>query len=114
METLYFEYRKKAIARFAGKFLKQKFNLPSEAVSVLMDNYTVLIRVDRFLSKAEQKMGTSKQDTDLIRQIYSEIFDKMKGPFINYINKITGQKVISSQVEINFETKILLLVFILS
>lgn len=45
MEDLNSTDQKNAIAREAGKFLKQEFGFPSEAVSVLMENALVLIRV---------------------------------------------------------------------
>ncbi len=111
MEDLNSTDQKKAIARQAGIFLKQEFGFPTESVSVLMENAMVLIRAENFLCPAEQKIGIEKQDTDLIHQMYAKIFDSVKGPFIDRINRITGRKVVSSQIGINFETKNFLIKF---
>jgi len=111
MEDLNSTDQKKAIAREAGTFLKQEFGFPSETVSVLMEDALVLIRVENFLCSAEQKMGLEKQDADLLHQMYAKIFDFAKGAFIDRINQITGRKVLSSQIGINFETKNFLMKF---
>jgi len=111
MEDLNSTDQKKAIARQAGIFLKQEFGFPSELVSVLMENAMVLIRVENFLCPAEQKIGLEKQDANLIHQMYSKMFDDVKGPFIDQINQITRRKVVSSQIGINFETKNFLMKF---
>jgi uncharacterized protein YbcI len=111
MEDLNSTDQKKTIARQASLFLKQEFGFPSETVSVLMENAMVLIRAENFLCPAEQKIGVEKQGADLIHQMYEKIFDAVKGPFIDRINRITGRKVVSSQVGINFETKNFLMKF---
>jgi len=103
--------QKNAIVRETGLFLKQGFGISSETVSVLMENAMVLIRAGNFLCPAEQNIGFEKQGSDLIHQMYSKIFDAVKGPFIDRINQITGRKVLSSQIGINFETKNFLMKF---
>jgi len=59
-------------------------------------------------------MGMGKQEIELIRRMYSKIFDDVKGPFADQIGQIIGQNVVSSQVSIDFEAKILLLTFFFS
>ncbi|MBW1693690.1 MAG: DUF2294 family protein [Deltaproteobacteria bacterium] len=111
MKVLNSTDQKKAITREAGRFLKQKFGFSSESVSVMMENAMILIRVENFLCPAEQKIGSEKQEANLLHQMYAKIFDTVKVPFIERINQITERKVVSSQIGINFETKNFLMEF---
>ncbi len=111
MEDLNSTDQKNAIACEARTFLEQEFGFLCESVSVMMENAMILIRVENFLCPAEQKIGSEKQEADLLHQMYAKIFDTVKGPFIDRINQITERKVVSSQIGINFETKNFLMKF---
>lgn len=110
----YFEEQKKAIAHFAGIFLKQEFGFPPQSIRVLMDYDLVMIRVNNFLSPAEIQMGMEKRNTNLIHEIYSKLFDKAKSSLVDQINQITSKRVVSSQININFETKVFVMTFFLA
>ncbi len=110
----HFEEQKKAIASFAGIFLKQHFSFPSHSIKVLMHHDLVVLRVDKFLSPAEIEMGMEKRNTELIREMYSKLFHKIKSPLVDEITRITSKGVMSSQIEIDFETKVFIMVFFLA
>ena len=110
----YLEEQKKAIARFAGTFLKQKFAFPPQSIKVLMDHDLVVLRIDKFLCPAELNVGMEKGNASMIHEMYSKIFDKVKLTLVEKISQITCKKVISSQISINFETQACIMTFFLS
>ena len=114
MKALNLTDQKKAITRLTGKFLEQTFGISSGSISVLMDHGTILIRADNFLSPAEKKVGMGKKDKEIIRRMYSKIFEDAQGPLADQIVQIIGRKLVSSQVTIDFEVKVLLLTFFFS
>ena len=114
MEDLNLTDQKNAIVREAETFLKREFGFHPESVSVMMENAMILIRVEKFLCSAEQKIGVEKQNANLLHQLYAKIFDTVKGPFVDRINQITERKVVSSQIGINFKTKNFLIKFFFS
>ncbi len=101
-----FEEAKKAIAHFADIFLKKEFGFLPQSIKVLMDHDLVVIRVDNFLSPAEIDMGKDKKNTNLIHEMYSKLFGKAKSFLVSQIKQITRKEVISSQININFETEV--------
>ena len=114
MKDLNLTDQKKTITSLTGKFLEQTFGISSGSISVLMDHGTILIRADNFLSPAEKKVGTGRKDKELIRRMYSKIFDDAQEPLADQIGQIIGRKLVSSQVSIDFEVKVLLLTFFFS
>lgn len=110
----YFEEQKKTIAYFADVFLKQKFGFPSQPIKVLIDQDLVMIRVDNFLCPAELEMGMEKRNANLIHEMYAKIFNRVKSSLVKRIKQIMDKEVISSQININFETKVCMMTFFLS
>jgi uncharacterized protein YbcI len=110
----YFEEQKKAIAHVTGTFLKQNFGFSPKSIKVLMDHDLVVIRVDNFLCPAEIEMGMEKRDTKLIHEMYSKLFDRVKSSLVGQIKQITLKEVISSQININFETELCIMNFFLA
>ena len=108
------EEQKRAIAHFADIFLKKEFGFLPQSIKVLMDHDLVVIRVDNFLSPAEIEMGKDKKNTNLIHEMYSKLFDKTKSFLVGQIKQITRKEVISSQININFETELCVINFFLS
>jgi uncharacterized protein YbcI len=69
--------------------------------------------VDNFLSPAEIEMGKEKRDTNLIHEMYSNLFNKVKSSLVDRINQITSKKTISSEISVNIETRALIMTFFL-
>ena len=113
-QSFQLEEAKKAIAHFADIFLKKEFGCLPQSIKVLMDHDLVVIRVDNFLSPAEIEMGKDKKNTNLIHEMYSKLFDKAKPFLVSQIKQITRKEVISSQININFETELCVMNFFLS
>ncbi|MBC8460798.1 MAG: DUF2294 family protein [Deltaproteobacteria bacterium] len=109
----HFDEQQEAIAHFAGIFLEQKFGFPPQSIKVLMEHDLVVIRVNNFLSPAEIEMGNEKMNTNIIHDMYSKLFNKVKSSLVDQIKQITSKKVISSQIGINFETKVFMMTFFL-
>lgn len=110
----HFEEQKKAIARFTDSFLEQNFGFPPRSVKVLMDHDIVVIRVDNFLSPAEIDLGMERRNTSLIHEMYSKLFDRVKSSLVGQVKQLTRKEVISSQININFETELCVINFFLS
>lgn len=108
------EEAKKTISHFADIFLRKEFGFQPQSIKVLMDHDLVVIRVDNFLSPAEIEMGKDKKNTNLIHEMYSKLFDEAKSFLVGQIKQITRKEVISSQININFETELCVMNFFLS
>lgn len=109
-----FEEQKKAIVQLASRFLKQNFGFSPQPINVLMDCDLVVIRVDNFLSPAEIEIRVEKRDTNLIHEMYSELFDRVKSSLVGQIKQITHKEVTSSQININFEAELCVINFFLA
>ena len=109
-----FEEQRKALVDVADTFLERNFGFSPRSVKVLMDQALVVVRVDEFLSPAEIKMGLSRTDTRLIREMYSKLFDRVKASLVSQIEQITRKEVISSHININFESRLCVMNFFLS
>ena len=109
MENSLLHEQRTAIADFAGTFIRDQFGFPLDSlldfqpVNVLMDSDLVTIRMDNFLCPAEQEMG--EKNSSLIKEMYSEIFRKVKSILEDRVHQIICKMVTSSQISINFETK---------
>lgn len=105
---------KEEIADYVKAFLKQEFDIAYESVNVLLDQKTLIIRMDAFLSPAEVKSGVDKNNALLIQEMYSKLFENAKGPFSVKLNQVLSpKKVVSIQTGISFETRVCFLTFIL-
>jgi uncharacterized protein YbcI len=114
MQTLFpHEEQKNQITHHTSIFLDEQFGFSPRSVTVLTDDQIVVIRVEDFLSAAEVKMGTAIGKASVIRETYSKLFDTVKRPLINQVSAITSKEVLSSLVAISFETKLLLISFLL-
>jgi uncharacterized protein YbcI len=107
------EEQKKTIAHFTGIFLKENFDTPSQAIRVLMDHHMVVIAVEDFLSPAEIEIGTEERNTELVQEMYSRLFQKVKSPLVDQLIEITSKRVISSQISINLEKRLFMITFFL-
>lgn len=108
------EEKRKAVAHVADVFLRQNFGYSPKCVNVLMDQDLVVIRVDKFLCRAEIEMGKERRDTMLLHEMYSRLFDRVKTSLVEQIEKTTLTHVISSQININIESESCIMNFLLS
>ena len=106
--------QRKALSDAADIFLRQTFSASPKFIKVLMDNDLVVIRVDNFFCPAEIQMGKKKNDTALIHEMYSKLFDEAKAALVERIEQITKRKVKSSQMNINFESELCVMDFSLT
>ncbi len=113
-KTSHFEKQRKAVADVTDAFLRQNFGYSPESVKVLMDQELVVVRVDKFLSPAEVKMGLGKRDTRLLHDMYSKLFDRVKASLVAQIEHATLKHVMSSQININLESELCVMNFFLS
>ena len=113
-KTSDFEEKRKAVAHVADAFLRQNFGYSPKCVNVLMDQDLVVIRVDKFLCRAEIEMGKERRDTMLLHEMYSRLFDRVKASLIAQIEKTVSKEVVSSQMNINCETDLCVMNFFLS
>ena len=114
MQTpLPYEEQRDQIGHYTRMFLSEQFGFFPPSVHVLMDDQMVVIRIEEFLSAAEAKMGTATGKTSVIGEIYSKLYHAVKRPLTNRVSAITSKEVLSSQVTISFETKLLLISFLL-
>ena len=109
-----FEKQRNALADVTDTFLERNFGFSPKSVKVLMDQALVVVRVDKFLSPAEIKMGLRRTDTRLIHEMYSKLFDRVKASLVAQIEQITLKDVTSSQININFENELCVINFFLS
>jgi len=110
----HFEKQRKALADVTDIFLRQNFGFSPKSIKVLMDHDLVVIRTDNFLSRAEIKLGQEKRDKKLIHEMYSRLFDRVKAALVEGIEQITRRRVISSHININFETELCMMDFFLA
>jgi uncharacterized protein YbcI len=115
MQTpLPYEEQKDQIGHYTRMFLSEQFGFFPPSVHVLMDDQMVVIRIAEFLSAAEAKMGTATGKTNVIGEIYSKLYHAVKQSLVDHVSAIISKKVLSSQVTISFETKILIMSFLLA
>ena len=108
-----FGSQRKALSDATAIFLRHNFTHSSKSIKVLMDHDFLVVRVDHFLSPAEIKMGKEKSSTYLIHEMYSKLFDRVKSSLVDRIETITRKKVKSSQININLENELCVMVFFL-
>jgi uncharacterized protein YbcI len=115
MENVFeLDRQRKALCEATNVFLRQNFSPSPKSIKVLMDQDLVVIRVDNFLCRAEIEMGKEKRDTNLIHEMYSKLFDRVKAALVDRTEQITSKEVISSQININLETEVCIMNFFLS
>jgi len=115
MENVFeLDRQRKALCEATNVFLRQNFSPLPKSIKVLMDQDLVVIRVDSFLCRAEIEMGKEKRDTDLIHEMYSKLFDRVKAALVDRTEQITRKEVLSSQININLETEVCIMNFFLS
>ena len=107
------EIQGQAISKFIQSFLKHKFAFSSSAIKVLMEADTMMILVEDFLSRAETRAGMKKKDAEMVREMYSKLFDKENKVLSDGISGIIDRKVLSCQTSINFETGFIIIAFFL-
>lgn len=105
--------QEKAISKFIQSFLKHKFAFSSSSIKILMEADTVMVLVEDFLSRAETTAGMKKKDAEMVREMYSKLFDKEKEALSDGISRITNREVVSCQTSINFETGFIIMTFFL-
>jgi len=113
-KTPHFEKQRKTVADLVDAFLRQYFGYSPESVKVLMDQELVVVRVDKFLSPAEVKMGEGKRAARLLHEMYSKLFDQVKASLEAQIEKIMSKDVMSSQINISIESELCVMNFFLS
>jgi len=113
-KTSHSENQRKVLIDFTDTFLRQNFGSSPNSVKVLIDHDLAVIRVDNFLCRAEIEMGKEEKDTKLIHEMYSKLFDKVKAALVDRIGQITCKEVLSSQININFETESCVMDFFLA
>ena len=106
-----FERQRKALCDAADIFLRQNFSPSPKSIKVLMDHDLVVIRVHDFLCRAEIEMGKEKRNTEIIHELHSKVFDKVKAALVERIEQITRKKVKSSQMNINCESELCVMDF---
>jgi uncharacterized protein YbcI len=106
--------KKRAIGSLVGAFFEEEFCFSSPHIKVLIDQDLLLIRVKNFLAPAEIEIGKEKRERNSIYEMYSKLYDKVKFSLINRVNQITCETVISSQIDVNLETRTCLIILYLS
>jgi len=106
-----FERQCKAVSDAADIFLRQNFSDSPKSIKVLMDDDLVVIRLDGFFCPAEVQMGKKKRDTVLMHEMYSKLFNETKDALIEQIEQILGKKIKASQMNVDFESEILVMDF---
>jgi len=109
--TTSFEEQKKTIASFAVIFLRKEFGFLSQSIKILMEHDLVVIPVDDFLSAAEIEMAPDMRNSKMIHDMYSKLFHGVKSSPVDQVTEITFKKVLSGQININFETIVLIMTF---
>lgn len=108
------EGKKSAIGSLVGAFFEEEFCFSSPHIKVLIDQDLLVIRANDFLAPAELEVGREKRERNSIYEMYSKLYDKVKFSLINQINQITCETVISSQIDVNLETRTCLIILYLS
>ena len=108
------ERKKSAIGSLVGAFFEEEFCFLSPHIRVLIDQDLLVIRANNFLAPAELEVGREKRERIPIYEMYSKLYDKVKFSLINRINQITCETVISSQIDVNLETRTCLIILYLS
>ena len=97
--------KKSAIGSLVGAFFEEEFCFSSPHIKVLIDQDLLVIRVNNFLAPAEIEIGKEKRERNSLYEMYSKLYDKVKLSLINRVNQITCGTVISSQIDVNHETR---------
>lgn len=106
--------KKSAIGSLVGAFFEEEFCFSSPHIKVLIDQDLLVIRVNNFLAPAEIEIGKEKRERNSLYEMYSKLYDKVKLSLINRVNQITCGTVISSQIDVNLETRTCLIILYLS
>jgi len=107
------EEQKNTIKEVAKKFLQNEFGLIIAFVKVLLDQSILVIRAENFVCPAEVKASADSGGAALIHEAYARQFDKSKMLLVEQIESITGKKVVSDQIGINFTSRDFLMTFFL-
>jgi uncharacterized protein YbcI len=100
-----------AIIRFEKEYMGRG---PDETKSYIIDDM-VLVRLRRVLTPAEKQLANSEDATGraLIKQVRSELLEKSR-PFLEqFIQEITGQRVVSLHTDISTATGERVIIFTL-
>jgi len=105
--------QKIAIEEVVKNFLQREFGLIITSVKVLLDQSILVIRAENFVCPAEIKASAYSGGAALIHEAYTKQFDKSKALLVKQTEKITGKKIVSNQIGINFTSRDFLITFFL-
>jgi len=97
------EKQRNAIINCTSAFLKKYFDFDAQHINVLGNGRMLVFRVEDFVSSAEIELA--KRNRQLIDEMYSRVFYRVIGPFIQPIQLELRKKVVSCRMQADIETR---------
>lgn len=108
-----FEEQKTVLRQVAKNFLQTEFSLVITSIKILLDQGILVIQAENFICPAEIRASADQGGAALIHEAYTRLFNQSKAHLVEQTEKITGKKVISDQIGINFISRDFLITFFL-